>query len=265
MGGMDRPSTPSALARGDAAASLPRLGGMARPDGVVIVSERFWAFAGVDGTLREGEMPKTPSGARRIPLVRGLVRLFASLSPLFSGHGVARRRERRILLAAILAPALLVLVPDEYATPVGLAITLALLAWMLRGRTLFLHGAEHRAIAAAEERRLVAAWTGAARPTRFSARCGTNFAALLAPVTFGFDRLLPLPTTALTPLAVTLVSLALTMELWVVVQHSSRRLSRLFLIPGLALQRVTTREPSLEETRVALRATESVLARELVA
>ena len=27
---------------------------MARPDGVVIVSERFWAFAGSDGRLLEG-------------------------------------------------------------------------------------------------------------------------------------------------------------------------------------------------------------------
>ena len=32
---------------------------MARPDGVVIVSERFWAFAGTDGSLRTGEIPGT--------------------------------------------------------------------------------------------------------------------------------------------------------------------------------------------------------------
>ena len=42
------------LARADATAALPRLGGMARPNGVVIVSERYWAFAGKDGSLREG-------------------------------------------------------------------------------------------------------------------------------------------------------------------------------------------------------------------
>jgi uncharacterized protein YqhQ len=34
------------------------------------------------------------------------------------------------------------------------------------------------------------------------------------------------------------------------------------LLPGLALQRVTTREPTLDETRVALRAVASVLERE---
>ena len=72
-----------------------------------------------------------------------------------------------------------------------------------------------------------------------------------------------LPTAALTPLAVTLVSLALTMELWQLVQSSQRRAARILLLPGLALQRATTREPSLDETRIALRAVAAVLEREL--
>ena len=33
---------------------LPALGGMARPDGVVIASERYFAFANKDGSLLEG-------------------------------------------------------------------------------------------------------------------------------------------------------------------------------------------------------------------
>jgi uncharacterized protein YqhQ len=36
-----------------------------------------------------------------------------------------------------------------------------------------------------------------------------------------------------------------------------------FLLPGLALQRLTTREPRLDETQVALRAVAAVLAHEL--
>ena len=77
------------------------------------------------------------------------------------------------------------------------------------------------------------------------------------------ERLWPLPTSAIvTPLAVTLVSLALTMELWRLVQGSSRRVARA-APPGLGLQRLTTREPSLAETRLALVATASVLRREL--
>jgi hypothetical protein len=238
---------------------------MARPDGLVIVSERFWAFAGRDGTLRKGEMPRPRRGVRHVPLVRGLVRLGASLSPLFRRSGVARPRERRLLVAAVLAPCLTFFLPSPFGLLVGLGAALGLIGWMLRGRTLQLHGAEHRAIAAAEERRLEATWRGEARPSRFSPRCGTNFAALVVPVTLLFDRLWVLPTAAFTPLAVTLVSLALTMELWQLVQSSQSRAARSLLLPGLALQRLTTREPSLEETRVALRAVAAVLERELVA
>ena len=63
----------SVLAGIDCVQALPRLGGMARPNGVAIVSERFWAFAGLDGSLREGTMPEPRSRLRRVPLVRGLV------------------------------------------------------------------------------------------------------------------------------------------------------------------------------------------------
>ena len=63
-------------------------------------------------------------------------------------------------------------------------------------------------------------------------------------------------------LAVVVLSLALTMELWLAVEGSARRIARVFLLPGLGLQRLTTREPRLDETRVALRAVESVLRRE---
>ena len=107
------------LERFDRSGSLPRLGGMARADGVVIVSERFWAFAGVDGSLREGEMPSPPRIVRHVPLVRGLARLFASLSPLFRRTGVARRRERWFLSVAVLAPLALVFAPEWLGVAAG--------------------------------------------------------------------------------------------------------------------------------------------------
>jgi uncharacterized protein YqhQ len=260
---VDRPSVLAVLDRADRAPSLPRLGGMARADGVVIVSERYWAFAGVDGSLREGLMPSSPAALRRVPFVRGLLRLGASLSPLFRGAGVARRRERLFLGFAILAPLGLVFVPDRVGLVLGLVLTGGLILWLLRGRTLFLHGAEHRAIAAAEHRNLGETWAGITRPSRFSTRCGTNFAALLLPVATLGQRFWPLPTAAMTPLVVTVLSLAVTMELWQLVQASSHRFARAFLLPGLALQRVTTREPRVEETQVALRAVASVLQRDL--
>lgn len=257
---MDRPSI---LSRADAAPDLPRLGGMARPDGVVIVSERFWAFAGVDGSLREGAMPGPRRLIRRIPFVRGLFRLGASLSPLLRRGGITRRGERPFLVVALLAPLALYPLHGNVALALELVLTLGVGAWLLRGRTLALHGAEHRAIAAAESHALVSSWEGDARPSRFSPRCGTNFAALVLPVTVAFDHVWVFPTAAFTPLVVMAASLALSMELWQLVQRCGDGVARIVLAPGLALQRVTTREPELAETRVALRAVAAVLEREL--
>jgi uncharacterized protein YqhQ len=252
---------PPLLADADSRPELPRLGGMARPDGVVIVSERFWAFAGRDGTLREGAMPRTRFD--RIPLLRGVMKLAAAFAPVFRRSGVAGRRERRILGTLIVAPLGFVFLPAAAAWVAWGLVTAALLVWIFRGRTLRLHGAEHRAIAAVEERRLGATWAGEARPSRFSWRCGTNFAALVVPVTALADRVWPFAPALYTPLLVTVLSLALTMELWRAVQASPWRVARILLLPGLGLQRLTTREPALEETRVALTAVEAVLRREL--
>src|SRR5215207_158326 len=131
---------------------------MARPNGVVIVSERLWAFAGVDGTLVEGTMPELPSFVRRVPLLRGLAKLALAFAPVMRKSGPTRRLERIGLSAAVLLPFGLVLISQEAALAAGFALT-AVLFWLLfRGRTLSLHGAEHRAIAAAEARRLEETW-----------------------------------------------------------------------------------------------------------
>jgi uncharacterized protein YqhQ len=104
---------------------------------------------------------------------------------------------------------------------------------------------------------------GAATPTRFATRCGTNFAALVLPVGLLLGRFWRFAPTVYASAAVVVLSLALTMELWLALERSSRRVARVFLLPGLGLQRLTTREPALAETRVALRAVASVLEREL--
>jgi uncharacterized protein YqhQ len=254
---------PEILSRADSTADLPRLGGMARPDGVVIVSERFWAFARPDGSLLEGTMPSAPGALQRIPLARGLARLAMSIAPLFRKSGVAKKAERRGLLAALIVPFAFVLLPSPFDMVGWIAVMVALIAWVFRGRTLNLHGAEHRAIAAVEERRLATTWAGVAKPSRFSLRCGTNFGALVIPVTLVAEWVWPFPAALWTPAVVTVLSLAFTMEIWRAVQESSHRGARLLLLPGLALQRATTREPLIDETRVALRAVASVLGREL--
>ena len=108
-------------------------------------------------------------------------------------------------------------------------------------------------------------WGGAATPTRFARRCGTNFAALVLPVAVLGDRFVPVPGALLGSVLIAVLSLALTMEIWRAVQSSERLFARALLVPGLVLQRLTTAEPRLDETQVALRATASVLRRELAA
>jgi len=234
---------------------------MARPDGVVIVSERFWAFATTGGALHEGEMPVPTGFLRRVPLLRGMVKLASALSPLFRTDGVARARERWLLGVALIATHGLVVLPHLVASVGEVALTAALLGWMLRGRTLFLHGAEHRAISAAEQRHLSETWHGRAHPSRFAARCGTNFAALVLPVAAVLNHLSPRSATAYAPIVAVLLALALTMELWRLIQQGGSW-TRPLLFPGLALQRLTTREPRLDETRIALIALASVVRRE---
>src|SRR5690349_7494289 len=193
-GEVDDAAVLAALAEADASSTLPRLGGMARPDGVAIVSERVWCFGRADGGVSAvGAMPRPTALVARLPLARGLTKLAVSLAPLLSRRGTTRMRDRFVLLAALLAPLPLAFVPGAYRTVALVASIVALLVWMLRGRTLRLHGAEHRAIAAAETRRLVDTWHGRARPSRFSPRCGTNFAALLVPVSMLLDRAWFLP------------------------------------------------------------------------
>jgi uncharacterized protein YqhQ len=215
--------------------------------------------------LREGKMPSPPAAVRRLPLLRGLGRLAMSLAPLLKSGGAASRRERMLVVAALVLPFVLVVLPSAWQAGIGIALTLGLVAVLLRGRALSFHGAEHRAIAAAEARCLASAWHDLARPSRFSSRCGTNFAAIALPVALGVQAVWPLSPALWTPLVVTSLSLAVSMEVWRLVQAAERGPLKLLLLPGLGLQRLTTREPRIEETRVALTAVGSVLRRELAA
>jgi uncharacterized protein YqhQ len=257
---MDDRAVLSVLEAADASPSLPQLGGMARPDGVAIVSQRFWSFGSAAGEVVVQAMPRPRGGLAKLPFVRGLIKLGSAIVPLLGRNSTASRRERLVLLLALGAPALLLGIPGSYRTPVLAAVTAGLVSWMFRGRTLRLHGAEHRAIAAAETRSLVDTWYGVTRPSRFSARCGTNFAVLALATSAAVGRLIVVPSVAFAPVFLTLMSLMITMEIWLLAQRSAGLLTRLLLTPGLLVQRLTTREPSVEDTRVALRAVAALLA-----
>ena len=79
------------------------------------------------------------------------------------------------------------------------------------------------------------------------------------PVSLVLERVWILPTAALTPVVVSLAALTLTMEIWIAAQRWLSSVGRVALLPGLLLQRLTTREPDLLDTRVALRAVAGVL------
>ena len=186
-----------------------------------------------------------------------------SVSPILRREGVAGQRERLFLTAVLLSPLAFVFFSGTVTLIAGIVMSVGLLAWLMRGRTLYLHGAEHRAIAAAEQGQLGVTWEDEVKPSRFSLRCGTNFVALVLPISLVADRLWPFGTTLWTPIVLAVLSLGLTMELWRAVQSSTHRALRAFLYPGLALQRLTTREPTIDETRIALTAVASVVRREL--
>ena len=188
--------------RADATA-LPALGGMARPNGVVIASERFFAFAGRDGSLLEGEMPRLPaSRTTRSAASRHRPARDCRSRPCCGAAASRGSIERLVLFAVVLAPVAFVFLPSRAALVAGTVMGIGLVAWLMRGRTLYLHGAEHRAIAAAEQGLLGRTWDGEARPSRFSLRCGTNFVALALPMSLLADRLWPFAPALWTPVVV---------------------------------------------------------------
>jgi len=62
-GQVDQAAALALLEQGDLVPRAPRLGGMARAEGVVIVSERFWAFDGT-GTMAPFDGPALAGPAR---------------------------------------------------------------------------------------------------------------------------------------------------------------------------------------------------------
>jgi uncharacterized protein YqhQ len=127
------------------------------------------------------------------------------------------------------------------------------------------HGAEHKAIAA-YERGVEVTPEHAQTFTTEHVRCGTNFTLLVLvlavvahtffgrpswPVLIG-SRLLIIPVVA--GVAYEAIRLA--------ANHLDNRVVRVLMVPGLALQRLTTREPSLDQIEVAITALRAVLTAE---
>jgi len=264
-------------------------------------SPRWWAVAvrRPDGGIH---VESHPAGdlARRYPwldrpLIRGVIALADAMSVGMRAMSIAARRsageeaaptprEVRGALAVaflffvavfVLLPALVVPAGEggvvrelvEGAVRIGMLLAYVLLISRISDirRVFAYHGAEHKVIAAVE--------AGAPRTPegvrRFSTihvRCGTNFLMLVmivAVVVFAFVGREPLwwrlgSRVLLVPLVA-----AVSYE---VLRLAARRprspLVRLVTLPGLLLQRVTTREPADDQVEVALVSMEELLARE---
>jgi uncharacterized protein YqhQ len=236
----------------------------------------------------------------RLPVVRGVVALGESLAIGVRALGIAAAAqlpedEREIskgAWAGTIALALAFAVGLFFVAPVGLTSLIkdrlhsATLFWLIEGlvrtaiflgylvllsklrelrRVFEYHGAEHKTIACYEAGEELTP-ENAERQSRLHPRCGTSFLLIVMIVAiFVFapiglpawywlvaTRILGLPVIA--GLSYEVIRFAS--------RHRRRRWVRVAMSPGLALQRLTTREPDEDQLAVAIAALEAVLREE---
>jgi uncharacterized protein YqhQ len=278
------------------------LGGQAVIEGVMVRSPRFVAVAvrtpQGDCEVQTRPAPSmllSKRGLRR-PFVRGIVALGEGLSigtwALLASAQAARQSEPALtpgkirlimarsftiaivaffLLPAALTRALGGVVPS----PLGqnlvegglrIAFVLGFLAAIGRipaiHRVFQYHGAEHKAVHAYEAG-VVLDIDSARRESIFHDRCGTTFLLIVLLVAIVIFALFGHPSLAVRlaeRVSLLPVVAAASYELMRLAQRSPR--FRVLIVPGLWLQRLTTREPDDRQLGVALAAVNGVLARE---
>jgi uncharacterized protein YqhQ len=245
-----------------------QLGGMALRDGVLLLSDRFWAAAvrQTDGDVRihSGRRVLLPGRDRmaRVPLLRGMAKLAESMAVLPDvrrevGVPVLPHEDPKILAyAAVGSVASTALRRSRGGSPLlkelmisALSLGPAMLA-VRDSRLSAFHGAEHKSIAGYE--------TGedAAQSAKEHTRCGTNLLAPLAITSVASNLALRRAGAERQPLAVLaagLVSIGGAVEMfsWMA-RHEGHPLAELLRKPGIQLQRLlTTREPSEDQLDVA--------------
>jgi uncharacterized protein YqhQ len=235
--------------------------------------------------------------AFRLPVVRGVVALADSMSIGFRALGISANAAlpegeqdiSRATWAGTLVVALLFAVGLFFVVPVALTSLVkhqlgsAFLFWLVEGlvrTTIFLvylgvmsrlpdlrrvfeyHGAEHKTISCYEAG-LDLTPENAQRFSRLHPRCGTSFLLIVMVVAIFVFAPLGLPAwwalLASRILGVPLIA-GLSFE---VIKFAGRNRSRgwvrFVMWPGLQLQRLTTREPSLDQLAVAIAAMDAVL------
>ena len=270
---------------------IDQVGGQAVLNGVMLRGPDSWAVAVRDPEgeiqLLRHDLP-SPSRWGRVPVLRGVVALVGSLrlglQALQWSAGVAAGQKVKLgvpgLIAAAVSLPLFVVGPavaaDHLAggnrltlTAVHALLEVALLLGYLLAiarndevMSFFrFHGAEHKVVNLFERGgpRTVAAALG---ETTRHPRCGTSFLLLVAVVAAGVSGLIGhLPAHLLIPVRIAALPIVvgLAFELIKLVGASPERWwARPIIAPGLALQAMTTREPSAADLEVALAALEAV-------
>jgi uncharacterized protein YqhQ len=236
----------------------------------------------------------------RLPVLRGVVALGESLRIGFRALGISANAQLgeeeqelsgavwavTVLLGVLLAVGLFFVVPVGLTSLVKDQLGSGWLFWLVEGllrtaiflayltllsrlrdlRRLFqYHGAEHKTISC-HEAGLALTPANAQRFSRLHPRCGTSFLLVVMIVAIFVFAPIGLPAwywlVATRVLGVPVIA-GISFELIKLTgRHRSRGWAKVVMWPGLQLQRLTTREPDLQQLAVAVAAMEAVLATE---
>lgn len=277
------------------------LGGQAVVEGVMMRGESTWAIAArrPDGeiTVDVREVPNWAEKYRDVPIVRGVTGLAESLglgyrALMWSANQQMSEEERvsekamgwTIVIAATFFSALFIVIPAfagkglshlfhgsfpivEGVVRLGLFVGYLLAVGRLKDirRVFQYHGAEHKAIAAFENDVELTPETAQQFSTAH-VRCGTNFLLIVMVVAVFVYSLIPRPNLwfvigsrivlmpVIAGLGYEVIRLA--------AKNMNRPWVRVLMRPGLWLQRLTTREPDLDQLEVAIASLRAVFTAE---
>ncbi len=233
----------------------------------------------------------------RLPLVRGVVALVESLVIGFRALGISANAQLpeeeqeisggmwagTVVVALIFAVGLFFLVPVGLTSLVKHQLGSSVLFWIVEGlvrtaiflgylwllshlrdlrRVFEYHGAEHKTISCYEAGQDLTP-ANAQRFSRLHPRCGTSFLLVVMVVAIFVFAPIGLPAWyllfATRVLGVPLIA-GISFELIKLAgKHRRKRWVRTIMWPGLQLQKLTTREPDLDQLAVAIAALDSVL------
>ena len=237
----------------------------------------------------------------RVPILRGVIALVESLAIGFKALSIAARAQLGgeeaeelsggiwvavLVIAFAFAIGLFFIVPVTLVNLVRHQLGSSILFWLVEGavrtaiflgyltllsrmrdlrRTFEYHGAEHKTISCYEAGDELTP-ERAARYSRLHPRCGTSFLLVVMIVSifvFAIAGLHSWWILVLTRIVGIPVIIGVSFELIKAAgRNRARRWVQVVMYPGLQLQRLTTREPSLDQLEVAIVALNAVLAHE---